>query len=153
MVLQDPTPGMWGGIQFGSGSKATVKDWQPMFGPEARFTAHAQIKNGRLPLRGDAIQTDGKGRFLYIVWRDVTGCVNRRAKIYLESIDQAMIDSIWIPSSVPTELAGAGAGKAQSGGQRESKACFEILLPGRAKDGLPCCATVQPIRDWRPVDR
>lgn len=126
VLLQDPMPGALGGIQYGSGSKATVKDWQRMSGPEARFTAVAQIKDGLLPLRGEIIQKDGKGRFFYIVWRDDSGVVSRRAKIYLESIDQAAIDS----------------------GQP-----LEILLPGRAKDGLPCCATVKPLNDWRPVEK
>lgn len=124
IVLQDPTPGVWGGIQYGSGSKATVKDWQKMSGPEARFKAIVQIKDGKLPLRGDVIQKDGKERFLYIVWRDEVGAVSRRAKIYVESIDQSDIDT--------------GNG-------------MEITLPGRAKDDLPCCATVKPLVDWRPI--
>jgi hypothetical protein len=96
-----------------------------MSGEEARFVAHAQIRDGKLPLRGEVIQKDGKGRFLYIVWRDDSGVVNRRAKIYVESMDQTAVDS-----GLP----------------------IEIVLPGRAKDGLPCCATVKPLRDWRPVN-
>lgn len=124
IVLEDPTPGVWGGVQIGSGSKGTVKVWQKMSGTEARFTTLSQLKDGVLPLRGEAIQKDGKGRFVYIVWRDDTGCVSRRAKIYLETIDASML---------------------------ASGNTIEILLPGRAKDGLPCCATVKPLQDWQPV--
>ena len=28
---------------------------------------------------------------------------------------------------------------------------LEVVLPGRAKDGGPACATVRPIRTWRAV--
>ncbi|MBC8064157.1 MAG: hypothetical protein H7Y17_04960 [Chlorobia bacterium] len=123
MVLDSTMTGVWGGVQIGSGSAGSVKDWQRMSGEEARFVAFAQIHDGRLPLRGKVIQKDGRGRFLYIVWRDDTGVVSRRAKIYVESIDQTAVDS-----GHP----------------------IECLLPGKAKDGLPCCATVKPLRDWRP---
>lgn len=123
VLLDSTVPGVWGGIQVGSGAKASVKEWQQMTGSEARFVTHVQAKDGRLPLRGDAIQKDSKGRFVYIVWRD-GGAVSRRAKIYLESIDQAMLDS----------------GKP-----------LAIYLPGKAKDGLPCCATVKPLKDWAPT--
>lgn len=124
IILDSTTPGVLGGVQIGSGSAGFVKDWQRMNGAEARFVAHAQVRDGQLPLRGEAIQKDGKGRFIYIVWRDGTGVVSRRAKIYVETIDQAMVDSGHV---------------------------IEILLPGKAKDGLPCCATVKPIRDWQPI--
>lgn len=121
IVLDSTTPEVWGGIQIGSGSAGSVKDWQRMSGGEARFVAHAQIRDGKLPLHGKVIQKDGKGRFVYIVWRDDTATVSRRAKIYVESIDQAAVDT-----GYP----------------------IECLLPGKAKDGLPCCATVKPVRDW-----
>lgn len=124
MVLDSTVPGMWGGVQVGSGSGGSVKDWRQMSGEEARFVACAQIRDGLLPLRGEVIQKDGKGRFVYIVWRDDIGLVSRRAKIYVESINQAAVDS-----GHP----------------------IEILLPGKAKDGLSCCATVKPLRDWKPV--
>jgi hypothetical protein len=28
---------------------------------------------------------------------------------------------------------------------------LEVHLPGRARDGSPACATVRPVREWRPV--
>ncbi|WP_407060792.1 DUF5990 family protein [Brevundimonas vesicularis] len=28
---------------------------------------------------------------------------------------------------------------------------LEVVLPGRAKDGGPACATVRPIRAWRAI--
>lgn len=89
-----------------------------MYGAESRFVTHAQVRDGQLPLRGEVIQKDGKGRFIYIVWRDDVGVVSRRAKIYVEPVDQAAVDS-----GHP----------------------IEILLPGKAKDGLPCCSTVKPL--------
>lgn len=124
LVLDATTPGAWGGVQFGSGSAATVTKWQQMTGGEARFVAPVHVRDGVLPLRGETIQKDGKGRFLYIVWRGEDGGVARRAKVYVETIDQSMVDS----------------GRP-----------LAILLPGRAKDGLPCCATVKPLRDWMPL--
>lgn len=124
LCLDSTVPGTRGGVQIGSGTKGTVLEWQQMTGGEARFIARAQVRDGQLPLRGDVIQKDSKGRFIYVVWRDEIGLVSRRAKIYVESIDQAMVDS----------------GKP-----------IAIRLPGKAKDGLPCCATVKPIKDWTPV--
>lgn len=121
LVVDSSVVGVMGGIQVGSGSKASVSQWHRMTGDTFRFVVKAFLKDGLLPLRGDAIQKDGKGRFVYIVWRDHTGVVSRRAKVYVESIDQAMADS---------------------GG------VLEVLLPGKARDGLPCCATVTPLRDW-----
>ncbi len=123
ILLEDTTPDVRGGIQVGSGASGSVDAWQEMTGGPARFVAHAQARDGKLPLRGDVIQKDSKGRFVYIVWRDDSGVVSRRAKIYIESITQAMLDT---------------------------GAPLEILLPGKAKDGLPCCATVKPLRDWGP---
>lgn len=124
IVLQSTTPNVRGGVQVGSGSSGEVRDWQETTGETARFVAIAQVRDGQLPLRGDAIQKDGKGRFVYIVWRDDSGIVSRRAKIYVEGIDQAML------------------------GDSDR---FEVLLPGKARDGLPCCATVTPVRGWRPL--
>lgn len=124
IVLDDTVPGVRGGVQVGSGSDGTVATWHQVTGGEFRFVVRAQARDGRLPLKGEAIQKDGKGRFVYIVWRDDAGVVSRRAKIYVETIDQAMLDT---------------------------GSPVEILLPGKAKDGLPCCATVKPIRDWSSV--
>jgi len=122
--LEDTTPGVRGGVQVGSGSNGTVEAWHAMDGGPFTFVIRVQAKDGRLPLKGNAIQKDGKGLFVYIVWRDDAGVVSRRAKIYVETIDQEMLD----------------AGTA-----------LQVLLPGKAKDGLPCCATVKPVRDWSPV--
>ncbi len=122
LTLEDTTPGVRGGVQVGSGSNGMVETWHTMHGGPFTFVVRVQAKDGRLPLKGEAIQKDSKGRFVYLVWRDDAGVVSRRAKIYLETIDQSMLD--------------AGSP-------------LEVLLPGKAKDGLPCCATVQPIRDWQ----
>ena len=83
------------------------------------FSVQASVKDGKLPLRGPAVQKDSKGRFVYIVWRG--GDISRRAKVYIESIDQTLLDS----------------GRP-----------LTVVLPGTAKDGWPCCATVKPIQDW-----
>lgn len=124
LVLDDTLPGVRGGVQVGSGSAGMVETWHQMEGGEFRFVVRVQAKEGQLPLRGEAIQKDGKGRFVYIVWRDDTGVVSRRAKIYVETVDQAMLDT---------------------------RRPLEVILPGKAKDGLPCCATVKPLRDWSPI--
>jgi hypothetical protein len=90
-----------------------------MDGGEASFCVDV---GASYPLKGPTIQKDSKGRFVYIVWRDDTGQVNRRAKVYVESITEEMLEA---------------------GGP------LEVLLPGVAKDGWPCCATVKPLVDWR----
>lgn len=89
-----------------------------MDGGEASFCVDV---GASYPLKGPAIQKDSKGRFVYIVWRDDTGQVNRRAKVYVESITEEMLET---------------------GGP------LEVLLPGVANDGWPCCATVKPLVDW-----
>lgn len=122
--LNKTMPGALGGIQMGSASSATVPEWAAMTGTYHTFQVSALLKDGRLPLRGPAIQKDGKGRFIYIVWRSVDGVVSRRAKLYLESITQEMVDS-----GLP----------------------IRAEFPGLAKDGCPCCATVKPLRDWHPA--
>ncbi len=120
--LNKTMPGALGGIQMGSAGSATVPKWVAMPGTDHTFHVSALLKDGRLPLRGPVIQKDGKGRFLYIVWRSVDGVVSRRAKLYVESITQVMVDS---------ELP------------------IRAEFPGLAKDGLPCCATVKPLEDWQ----
>lgn len=124
IALDSSTPGAIGGIQTGAGAKAEVKEWQTMNGSPATFVTFAKVRDGQLPLVGETIQKDSKGRFLYIVWRDNVGVISRRAKIYVESISQEHID-LGCP--------------------------LAILVPGKAKDGLPCCATVKPLRDWHPL--
>lgn len=115
----DPVPGALGGMQLGSGASAEVHEWQTMAGDFHVFTVQVSAKTDRIPLSGKAVQKDAKGRFVYIVWR--AGAIDRRAKVYLESITQQDLDR-------------GGA--------------MEIVIPGRAKDGLPCCATITPIHDW-----
>ncbi|MBX3111622.1 MAG: hypothetical protein KF857_06395 [Fimbriimonadaceae bacterium] len=120
IVLKAPTVGAFGGVQTGSGSAGTVKTWRQMEAAEEEFTVEVTAKGGRLPLGGPAVQKDAKGRFVYIVWRG--GEISRRAKVYIESVTQAMVDT----------------GRP-----------LTVVLPGQARDGFPCCATVKPLTDWQ----
>lgn len=123
--LTESTPGALGGIQVGSGKTAKVPEWIQTDGSPVTFKTTAELRDGKLPLKGNVIQKDTKGRFVYIVWRSHDGVISRRAKLYLESITQDVLDS--------------------------SKT-LRAVFPGLAKDGLPCCATVKPIEDWRAVE-
>lgn len=74
-------------------------------------------------MSGPEVQKDAKGRFFYIVWRGSDPRMNRRAKLYLESAVEHV-----------------------KPGQT-----LVFVVNGRAKDGLPCCATIKPIKDWHPA--
>lgn len=111
-------PGVWGGIQRGSGAKATVPEWAQMSGGEHVFRLQTQAQH---PLKGPEFQKDAKGKFFYIVWRGDDPQCNRRAKLYVETI-------------TPELLAEARS--------------LKLVIAGRAKDGYPCCATIKPLEDW-----
>ncbi len=118
-------PGAVGGVQVGSAGKATVEQTATMGASDHTFKVQVGAKDGFLPFRGKAVQTDSKGRFVYLVWRMAELGYHRRAKVYLESIDQALLQ-----------------------GAVERGRPLTVVLCGRAGDGGPCCATVKPLEDW-----
>ncbi len=81
---------------------------------------------------GDFIRSEGPTRrFIYIAIGEPAGqrpsAWSRRAKIDIHLLSPALLEQ-------------ALAGK-----------ILEVLLPGKAKDGGPACATVPPIGAWRVV--
>ncbi|MBS1708301.1 MAG: hypothetical protein JSS65_06210 [Armatimonadetes bacterium] len=118
IVVRDAVPGVRGGVQTGSGAAARVEKWERMAGGDHTFELTANTTNGSLPLKGPSIQKDSKGRFVYIVWRSDDGVVSRRAKVYLEQFSAEHL-----ATGNPVT----------------------VTIAGRAKDGLPCCASVYPL--------
>lgn len=83
-------------------------------------------------MTGPFVRREGKERrFVYIrigiAAGDHATTLNRRAKIDVHDIPRDLLD------------------------QARAGAALEVGLPGRGKDGTPACATVRPIRGWRPV--
>jgi hypothetical protein len=81
---------------------------------------------------GDFVRSEGPARrFVYIAIGEAAGqrpCPwSRRAKIDIHTLPAALLD------------------KAMGG------AVLEAVLPGKAKDGGPACATVRPVEGWRAV--
>lgn len=84
-------------------------------------------------LTGPFVRREGKARrFVYIRIGQSAGDhatpLSRRAKIDVHDIPPTLLD------------------------QARAGAVLEVGLPGRGRDGTPACATVRPIRGWRPVD-
>lgn len=82
---------------------------------------------------GDFVRSEGPSRrFIYIAIGEQAGqrpsAWSRRAKIDIHLLSAALLEQ-------------ALAGKV-----------LEALLPGKAKDGGPACATVPPIGAWRVVE-
>lgn len=119
--LPETTPGALGGVQVGARKDAKVINWVQTDGSAVTFETEVEAKNGSLPLKGSSVNKDSKGRFIYVVWRSRDGVISRRAKFYIESITQELVDRATV---------------------------IRAVFPGLAKDGLPCCATVKPIEDW-----
>ncbi len=81
---------------------------------------------------GDFVRSEGPARrFVYIAIGEAAGQRpspwSRRAKIDIHTLPAALLD------------------KAMGG------AVLEAVLPGKAKDGGPACATVRPVEGWRAV--
>lgn len=125
LIVRDPVPGVWGAIQQGSGSAGKVHEVIREDRPELRWEIEVQVKTGKAA--GPFIQKVSKGQFVYILWGTCAGQlgtpITRRAKIYLPTGD----------------------------GFPDASSVWEVILPGRAKDGCPCCATVKPLVDWQPA--
>jgi hypothetical protein len=118
----DPMPGVWGGIQRGSGAKASVPDWVQMNGAEHEFRFRTKPSATGLPLSGPEFQKDSKGKFFYIVWRGGDPQCDRRAKLYVDVINHDLL---------------------------RPKEALTLVIAGRARDGYPCCATITPVQDWQ----
>lgn len=129
LLIKDTMPGVCGGVQTGKGSAGKPRSIETMSGGDWKVTISAGLKDGKMPFYGPEIQSDSKGKFFYICWGgQVAGIgfrISRRAKIYLSSISQSLVDEA-LASNSP----------------------LNAVISGRAKDGLPCCATVPFLADW-----
>ena len=110
-------------IQKGKGSAGVPSFPGRTAGGSQKFELELPINSAGTDVNGPFVQKDSKGTFIYILWGhsagDLASQIQRRAKIYL---------------NLDAELLNAGTVFAR--------------YPGRAKDGLPCCASVKPIEAW-----
>jgi len=127
LTIDDPVPGVRYSLQKDDlpFEPATARDGPISF--DVPITLH---DDGRMT--GPFVRREGKERrFVYIrigiAAGDHATTLNRRAKIDVHDVPPALLD------------------RARKG------AVLEVGLPGRGKDGTPACATVRPIRGWRPV--
>lgn len=127
LTIDDPVPGVRYSLQ---------KDdmpFEPVTAGEGPISFDVPISlhdDGRMT--GPFVRREGKARrFVYIrigiSAGDHATTLNRRAKIDVHDIPPALLD------------------------QARAGAVLEVGLPGRGRDGTPACATVRPIRAWRPV--
>lgn len=124
LIIDDPVPGVRYSLQ---------KDDMPFEprtagdGPLA-FEVPVTLQPD-LRMTGPFVRREGPvRRFVYIrigiPAGDHAAAWSRRAKIDIHDIPKALL--------VPDAL-------------------LEVHLPGRGKDGSPACATVRPVKGWRPV--
>ena len=128
LTIPDPVPG----VDYSLQDKKSV--------PVGAVTAGDGPVSFDVPVRlapgpkflGDFVRSEGPNRrFVYIAIGEQAGqrpsAWSRRAKIDIHLLSDALLKKA---------LAGA---------------VLEARLPGRAKDGSPACATLQPIGPWRVV--
>lgn len=128
LTIQDPLPGVAYSLQNKKNEpvgQVTAGD-----GPIS-FDVPVRVAPGPKFL-GDFVRSEGPSRrFVYIAIGEQAGQRpspwSRRAKIDIHLLSAALLK------------------KALAGG------VLEALLPGKAKDGGPACATVRPIGAWRVV--
>jgi len=124
LTFVDPVPGVRYSLQKDD------SPLDPVTADDAPLSFDVPIKlaaDGRL--LGPFIRREGpERRFVYIRIGQSAGDHdspwNRRAKIDVHDISMA---------------------------KRTPGAVLEVILPGRARDGGPACATVRPIQGWRQV--
>lgn len=127
LTIDDPVPGVRYSLQKDDMpfEPVTANDGPISF--DVPITLH---DDGRVI--GPFVRREGKARrFVYIrigiSAGDHATTLNRRAKIDVHDIPPALLD------------------------QARAGAVMEVGLPGRGRDDTPACATVRPIRGWRPV--
>ena len=124
LIIDDPVPGVRYSLQKDDMpfEPRTAGDGPLAF--ELPVTLHP---DGRMT--GPFVRREGpQRRFVYIrigtSAGDHASAWSRRAKVDIHTIPAALL----VPG-----------------------ARLEVHLPGRARDGSPACATVRPVREWRPV--
>jgi len=127
LTIDDPVPGVRYSLQKDDMPFEPVTAGDGPISFDVPITLH---DDGRMT--GPFVRREGKERrFVYIrigiAAGDHATTLNRRAKIDVHDIPPALL------------------------GQARKGEVLEVGLPGRGKDGTPACATVRPIRGWRPV--
>jgi hypothetical protein len=127
LTIDDPVPGVRYSLQQDDMPFAPVTAGDGPLSFEVPVTLH---DDGRTT--GPFVRREGKERrFVYIRIGQSAGDhdtpLNRRAKIDIHDIPAGLLD------------------------QSRGGTVLEVGLPGRGRDGTPACATVRPIRAWRPV--
>ncbi len=124
LIIDDPVPGVRYSLQKDDMpfEPRTAGDGPLAF--ELPVTLHP---DGRMT--GPFVRREGpQRRFVYIrigtSAGDHASAWSRRAKVDIHTIPAALL----VPG-----------------------ARLEVHLPGPARDGSPACATVRPVREWRPV--
>ena len=124
LIIDDPVPGVRYSLQKDDMpfEPRTAGDGPLAF--ELPVTLHP---DGRMT--GPFVRREGpQRRFVYIrigtSAGDHASAWSRRAKVDIHTIPAALL----VPG-----------------------ARLEVHLPGRARDGSPACATLRPIKEWRPV--
>lgn len=128
LTIADPVPGVTYSLQ--DKKSVPVGPVTAGHGPLS-FDVPVRLAPGPRFL-GDFVRSEGpRRRFVYVAIGEQAGqkpCVwSRRAKIDIHLVSAALLK------------------KARAG------AVLEAVLPGRARDGGPACATLQPIGAWRAV--
>jgi hypothetical protein len=133
--LRDPVAGVAHALQLGPTATRTFSPPVKSSAKELVFETTMRVVAARagsaLGFRGPAVHGPSGDRFLYVCSGRQAGQSetdwDRRLKVRVESITPA--------------LAKSAAGKPDS--------VLEAVLPGRAKDCGPSCATVPFISDWK----
>lgn len=127
LTIADPVPG----VRYSLQRKDEIHD--PRVAADAPLSFDVPIRltdDGRF--LGDFVRREGpERRFVYIRIGQSAGDHasewTRRAKIDIHDIPTALLD------------------------QARKGTVLEVVLPGRAKDGAPACATVRPTQGWRAI--
>ncbi len=136
IVIESPVVGVNYGVQDGKGSKYRVLQLQKSTDQDLVFEIQLPVMlnaEGLPNFGGPLSQGPPAARFVYLNIGKSAGQINsqwyRRLKVPLGGISSSLIEK-----------------------SLTQKKYLEARLPGKAKDGGPSCATVQPIDGWKVAD-
>jgi len=137
IVLQSPPPGVYFGLQKGSGSKYETVQLQKSGSGDLHFDLAVTIRGDRIKdqtprFGGPFAQGSYPDNFIYIDIGTYAGkedTWSRRLKIPLAGITWDVVDQF----------------------AADPKLILQTRVPGTAKDGSPTCATVKPFAGWKVI--
>lgn len=137
IIVVSPMAGVAYGVQEGKGTGYKVSLLQISTDRDLVFDIQVQVKqleSGQPNFVGPVAQGPPAARFVYLNIGKSAGQAastwNRRLKVPLMGITSAMVERAALEKRV-----------------------LQAKFPGRAKDGGPSCATVQPTEGWQVSDR